>query len=51
MKSHWHVATAAEAFTAAQFARFGWDVNVQYGPNQPRYDKVANALFNQLSDC
>lgn len=51
MKSHWHVATAAEAFAAAQFARFGWDVNVQYGPNQPRYDKVANALFNQLSDC
>ena len=41
MKSHWHVATAAEAFAAAQFARFGWDVNIQYGPNQPGYDFVA----------
>jgi Holliday junction resolvase-like predicted endonuclease len=34
----WHVATAAEAFTAAQFARFGYDVSVQYGANQPEYD-------------
>jgi Holliday junction resolvase-like predicted endonuclease len=37
----WQVATAAEAFAAAQFARFGWDVSVQYGANQPEYDLVA----------
>jgi len=41
MKTSWQVATAAEAFTAAQFARFGWDVSVQYGANQPEYDLVA----------
>ena len=35
---NWHVATAAEAMAAAQFARFGYDVSVQYGPNQPGYD-------------
>jgi Holliday junction resolvase-like predicted endonuclease len=37
----WHVATAAEGFAAAQFARLGWDVSVQYGANQPEYDLVA----------
>lgn len=31
----WHVAVAAEAFTAAQFARLGYNVSVQYGANQP----------------
>jgi hypothetical protein len=36
--SNWHVATAAEAIAAAQFARFGYDVSVQYGANQPEYD-------------
>lgn len=41
MKSSWHVATAAEAFAAAQFARCGWDISVQYGANQPEYDLVA----------
>lgn len=41
MKTSWHVATAAEAFAAAQFARLGWDVSVQYGANQPEYDLVA----------
>jgi hypothetical protein len=41
MKTSWHVATAAEAFAAAQFARCGWDVSVQYGANQPEYDLVA----------
>jgi len=41
MKTSWQVATAAEAFAAAQFARFGWDVSVQYGANQPEYDLVA----------
>lgn len=40
MKTSWQVATAAEAFAAAQFARFGWDVSVQYGANQPEYDLV-----------
>jgi hypothetical protein len=38
MKTNWHVATAAEAIAAAQFARFGFDVSVQYGANQPEYD-------------
>jgi Holliday junction resolvase-like predicted endonuclease len=41
MKNSSHVATAAEAFAAAQFARCGWDVSVQYGANQPEYDLVA----------
>ncbi len=34
----WHVSVAAEAAAAAQFARFGCDVSVQYGANQPEYD-------------
>jgi hypothetical protein len=38
MKSSWHVATAAEAIVAAQFARLGFNVSVQYGANQPEYD-------------
>ena len=38
MQTHWHVATAAEAIVAAQFARLGFDVSVQYGANQPEYD-------------
>ena len=38
MRSNWHVATAAEAIAAAQFARLGYDVSVQYGANQPEYD-------------
>jgi hypothetical protein len=40
MKTSWQVATAAEAFAAAQFARCGWDISVQYGANQPEYDLV-----------
>lgn len=36
----WHVATAAEALAATQFARCGWDVSVQYGANQPEYDLI-----------
>jgi Holliday junction resolvase-like predicted endonuclease len=40
MKSSWHVATAAEAIAAAQFARLGLDVSVQYGANQPEYDLI-----------
>ena len=38
--NQWHVATAAEAIAAAQFARCGWDVSVQYGANHPEYDLV-----------
>jgi hypothetical protein len=33
--SPWHIAVAAEAFAAAQFARCGFDVSVQYGADQP----------------
>ena len=36
--SPYHVGVAAEAFAAAQLARFGCDVLVQYGANQPHYD-------------
>ena len=34
----WHVGVAAEAATASLFARFGFDVSVQYGADQPEYD-------------
>lgn len=36
----WHVGVAAEAIAAAQFARCGCDVSVQYGANQPEYDLI-----------
>src|ERR1019366_3277585 len=36
----YHVGVAAEAIAAAQFARCGYDVSVQYGANQPGYDLV-----------
>ncbi len=42
MKNSWQVATAAEAFAAAQFSRYGWDVSVQYGANQPEYDLLVD---------
>lgn len=38
--SSWHIGVAAEAFAAAQFARCGLDVSVQYGADQPEYDLV-----------
>lgn len=38
--SQWHVGVAAEAIAAAQFARIGLDVSVQYGANQPEYDLI-----------
>ena len=41
--SSWHVGIAAEAFAAAQFARYGIDVSVQYGANQPEYDLIATS--------
>jgi len=40
--SSWHVAVAAEAVTAALFARCGLDVSVQYGANQPEYDLIVS---------
>lgn len=39
--SSWHVGIAAEAFAAGIFARYGYDVSVQYGANQPEYDLIA----------
>jgi len=36
--SSWHIAVAAEAIAAAQFARCGFDVSIQYGADQPEYD-------------
>lgn len=38
--SSWHIGISAEAFAAAQFARYGIDVSVQYGANQPEYDLI-----------
>ena len=38
--SAWHVGVAAEAIAAAQFARCGYNVSVQYGADQPEYDLV-----------
>ena len=40
--SSWHIGVAAEAFAAAQFARYGIDVSVQYGADQPEYDLIAS---------
>ena len=40
--SSWHIGIAAEAFAAAQFARYGINVSVQYGANQPEYDLIAS---------
>ena len=44
----WHVATAAEAIAAAQFARFGFDVSVQYGANQPEYDLTITSPIGRM---
>jgi Holliday junction resolvase-like predicted endonuclease len=35
-----NVGVAAEALCAAQFARCGFDISVQYGANQPEYDLI-----------
>lgn len=40
--SSYHIGVSAEAFVAAQFARYGYDVSVQYGANQPEYDLIAH---------
>src|SRR5580692_7804668 len=39
-QTSWQIAVAAEAIVAAQFARCGFDVSVQYGANQPEYDLI-----------
>lgn len=39
--SSWHVGVAAEAYAAGILARYGYDVSVQYGANQPEYDLIA----------
>jgi hypothetical protein len=46
--SSWHIAVAAEAIAAAQFARCGFDVSVQYGADQPEYDLVVAKGDNLL---
>lgn len=38
MMTKYQTATAAEAIAAAQFARLGCNVAIQYGANQPEYD-------------
>src|ERR1043166_7652594 len=38
----YHVSIAAEAIAAAQFARLGCNVAVQYGANQPGYDLMVS---------
>ncbi len=38
--SSWHISVAAEGIAAAQFARCGFDVSVQYGADQPEYDLI-----------
>ncbi len=40
--SSYHIGVSAEAFVAAQFARYGFDVSVQYGANQPEYDLLVH---------
>ena len=40
--SSWHVGIAAEAYAAAILARYGYDISVQYGANQPEYDLIAH---------
>ncbi|PWT97637.1 MAG: hypothetical protein C5B51_30915 [Terriglobia bacterium] len=47
-KSAHNVGIAAEAIAAAQFARCGFDVSVQYGANQPEYDLIVAKGDNLL---
>src|SRR5580658_1686452 len=47
-KSSHNIGVAAEAIAAAQFARCGFDVSVQYGANQPEYDLVVAKGSNVL---
>jgi hypothetical protein len=36
----WKISAGAEGIAAAQFARCGFDVSLQYGANKPAYDMV-----------
>jgi Holliday junction resolvase-like predicted endonuclease len=47
-KSSHNIGIAAEAIAAAQFARCGVDVSVQYGANQPEYDLIVAKGDNLL---
>ena len=47
MMTKYQVATAAEAIAAAQFARLGYNVAVQYGANQPEYDLMISDVEQQ----
>jgi hypothetical protein len=38
--SSWQIAVAAQGIAAAQFARCGFDVSIQYGTDKPNYDLV-----------
>jgi hypothetical protein len=42
---------AAEGIAAAQFARCGFDVSIQYGPNKPKYDLFATKAGSLLTVC
>ncbi len=44
----WQVTVGAEGIAAAQFARCGFDVSVQSGPNKPWYDLVVAKAGNLL---
>jgi hypothetical protein len=49
VQSHpWQINTGAEGIAAAQFARCGFDVSLQYGTNKPTYDMVVTKGSNLL---
>ena len=43
----WHVGVSAETYAAALFARYGYDVSVQYGADQPEYDLIVSSRGNR----
>ena len=46
--SSYDVGISTEAFATAVFARFGCDIPVQYGANQPEYDLVITRDGNSI---
>lgn len=44
----WRISVSAKSFAAAQFARFGYHVFVQYGANLPGYDLMVEASNKSL---
>ena len=49
VKNHtWPIAVAASGIAAAQFARCGFDVMIQAGPDKPWYDLVVTKAGNLL---